>query len=144
MRNIQKVLERWGGWAARDYNNLGWTPVAAGFKSLIVAPRSRRLDCCDADGLIIDACICRLRKVRQAGEYDLLIAHYVYGASKRTLARILKQDEKTVRVQLQVAEGFIDGCLSMLDTRLEMDDSVEVSANNAAIRPLPVKKMMMW
>lgn len=60
-----------------------------------------------------------------------MVAHYVYGASKRTLARLLKQDEKTVRVQLQVAEGFIDGCLSMLNARLEMDPEVEIEIKKA-------------
>jgi hypothetical protein len=29
----------------------------------------------------------RLQKVRHTGELDLIMAHYVYGASKRTLAR---------------------------------------------------------
>lgn len=127
MRNIQQVLERWGGWAARDSSQLDWSPIAAGFKGLIASPRSRRLSCSDDDGLVIDSCVIRLRTVRQSGEYDLVIAHYVYGVPKRTLAKHLKQDEKTVRVQLQVAEGFIDGCLCMLDTRLEMDPEVEVT-----------------
>ena len=144
MRKIQRVLERWGGWAARDYIALGWSPVAAGFKGLIAAPRSTRPTCCDDDGLLIDSCVSRLRQIRQTGEYDLLMAHYVYGVSKRTLARILKQDEKTVRVQLQVAEGFIDGCLSMLDATLEMDPEVEVTIVKEEPKPRPVKKVVMW
>ncbi|BDH44884.1 antitermination protein Q [Salmonella enterica subsp. enterica serovar Choleraesuis] len=125
MRNVQQVLERWGGWAARDSNQLDWSPVAAGFKGMIASPRSRRLTCSDNDGMLVDSCVLRLRTLRQSGEYDLVIAHYVYGMPKRTLAKYLKQDEKTVRVQLQVAEGFIDGCLCMLDTRLDMDPEVE-------------------
>ncbi len=126
MRNIQQVLERWGGWAARDNSGLDWSPVAAGFKGLVATRRSNRPNCSDDDGLAIDACISRLRQTRQSGEYDLLMAHYVYGVPKRTLAKMLKQDEKTVRVQMQVAEGFIDGCLSMLNIRLEMDPEVEL------------------
>ena len=133
MRNIQRVLELWGGWAARDNHGLGWSPVAAGFKGLITAPRSSRPCCCDDDGLVIDACVARLRQIRQTGEFDLVVAHYVYGASKRTLARLLKQDEKTVRVQLQVAEGFIDGCLSLLNARPEMDPEVEIEINKAPV-----------
>ncbi|HAP2506517.1 TPA: antitermination protein Q, partial [Escherichia coli] len=29
--------------------------------------------------------------------------------------------EKLIRIEIQMAEGFIDGCLSMLDVKLEMD-----------------------
>ncbi|MBC0478464.1 hypothetical protein FSG60_015205 [Escherichia coli] len=32
-----------------------------------------------------------------------------------------RKDEKLVRIEIQLAEGFIDGCLSMLDVNLEMD-----------------------
>ncbi|EEU9450331.1 antitermination protein Q, partial [Escherichia coli] len=32
-----------------------------------------------------------------------------------------KKDEKLIRIEIQLAEGFIDGCLSMLDIRLEME-----------------------
>ncbi|HHB2155897.1 TPA: antiterminator Q family protein, partial [Escherichia albertii] len=48
--------------------------------------------------------------------------HYLYGISKRKLAKARKKDEKLIRTEIQLAEGFIDGCLSMLGTRLEMDD----------------------
>ncbi|WP_366539980.1 antiterminator Q family protein, partial [Salmonella enterica] len=30
MRNIQQVLERWGGWAADSNTAVSWAPVAAG------------------------------------------------------------------------------------------------------------------
>lgn len=124
MRNIQQVLERWGGWAADSNTAVSWAPIAAGFKGLVIPNSSRRLTCSDDDGLIIDGCVCRLQQVRQTGEFDLLMAHYVYGVSKRTLARWRGLDEKVVRIQLQVAEGFIDGCLSMLCVRLDMDPEV--------------------
>lgn len=141
MRNIQQVLERWGGWAARDNSGLDWSPVAAGFRGLVATRRSERPNCSDDDGLAIDACISRLRKTRQSGEFDLLMAHYVYGIPKRTLARMLKQDEKTVRIQMQVAEGFIDGCLSMLDIRLEMDPEVELPVTPPVIN---TRRAQMW
>ncbi|EHV72412.1 phage antitermination Q family protein [Escherichia coli 1-110-08_S4_C2] len=49
------------------------------------------------------------------------MAHYLYGISKRKLARARKKDEKLIRIEIQMAEGFIDGCLSMLDVKLEME-----------------------
>ncbi len=58
-------------------------------------------------------------------EYDLIVLHYIYQLPKRTLARWMKRDEKIVRVELQIAEGFIDGCLEMLDVKLDMDPEVE-------------------
>ncbi|MWP35764.1 antiterminator Q family protein, partial [Escherichia coli] len=39
--------------------------------------------------------------------------------------RARKKDEKLIRIEMQMAEGFIDGCLSMLDITLDMD--VEIS-----------------
>ncbi len=32
MRDIQMVLERWGGWAASDSSGVDYSPIAAGFK----------------------------------------------------------------------------------------------------------------
>ncbi|ENW8578950.1 antiterminator Q family protein, partial [Escherichia coli] len=32
-----------------------------------------------------------------------------------------KKDEKLIRIEIQMAEGFVEGCLSMLDLCLEMD-----------------------
>jgi hypothetical protein len=55
-------------------------------------------------------------------EHSLLVAHYLYRISKRKIAKTRKKDEKLIRIEIQMAEGFIDGCLSMLDVRLEMDD----------------------
>ncbi|EMX17179.1 phage antitermination Q family protein [Escherichia coli P0302293.9] len=53
------------------------------------------------------------------------MAHYLYGISKRKIAKARNKDEKLIRIEIQVAEGFIDGCLSMLDVKLEMDDYSE-------------------
>lgn len=47
--------------------------------------------------------------------------HYIKDISKRALVRKLKRSEGMIRIKFQMAEGFIDGCLSMLDVRLEMD-----------------------
>ncbi|HGY3069812.1 TPA: antiterminator Q family protein, partial [Enterobacter hormaechei] len=37
------------------------------------------------------------------------------------IAKARKKDEKLIRIEIQMAEGFIDGCLSMLDIRLECE-----------------------
>lgn len=120
MRDIQLIMEKLGGWAASDSSDVDYSHIAAGFKGLLPQTRASRLSCSDSDGLIIDGCMARLA-VRRPEEYRLLVAHYIYGMPKRKLARILKHDEKCIRVELQMAEGFIDGCLSTLEVKLDMD-----------------------
>ncbi|PNM23465.1 hypothetical protein A6J66_004200 [Yersinia enterocolitica] len=51
----------------------------------------------------------------------MIIRHYVLNQSKRAIAQQQKRDERAVRVSMQMAEGFVDGCLSMIDVCLEMD-----------------------
>ncbi len=120
MRDIQMVLERWGGWAASDSSGVDYSPIAAGFKGLLPQTSKNRLSCTDGDGLIIEGCLTRLKK-RKPYEHSLLVAHYLYGISKRKIARAKKKDERLIRIEIQMAEGFVDGCLSMIDIRLEMD-----------------------
>jgi len=79
-----------------------------------------RLSCTDDDALIIEGCLARLKK-RKPYEHSLLVAHYLYDISKRKIAKARKKDEKLIRIEIQMAEGFIDGCLSMLDVVLDMD-----------------------
>ena len=120
MRDIQLVLERWGNWAASDGSNVGYSPIAAGFKGLLPQGSSNRLSCTDDDGLVIEGCIARLKK-KKPYEYDLVVAHYILRISKRKIARMLKKDEKIIRIEILLAEGFIEGCLAILDIRLDMD-----------------------
>lgn len=120
MRDIQKVLERWGGWAASDSSGVDYSPIAAGFKGLLPEMSKTRLSCTDDDALIIEGCLARLQK-RKPYEHSLLVAHYLYGISKRKIARARKKDEKLIRIEIQMAEGFVEGCLSILDVRLDMD-----------------------
>lgn len=124
MRDIAKVLERWGGWASNDGNGLGYAPIAAGFKGLLPYSSKSRLSCSDDDALVIESCLARLRQ-KKPDEHALLVAYYLYKVSKRSMARARKKDEKLVRIEIQMAEGFIDGCLAMLDVRLDMDPEVE-------------------
>ncbi|EIJ9085523.1 DUF1133 family protein [Citrobacter freundii] len=124
MRDIQMVLERWGGWASSDNSGVDYSPIAAGFKGLLPQTSKTRLSCTDDDALIIEGCLARLKN-RKPYEHSLLVAHYLYGISKRKIAKARKKDEKLIRIEIQMAEGFIDGCLSMLEIRLEMDAEVK-------------------
>ncbi|WP_433647460.1 antiterminator Q family protein [Kosakonia pseudosacchari] len=123
MRDIQKVLELWGAWAASDSCNVDFSPIAAGFKGLLPQSSKTRMMCSDNDGLIIEGCMARLMKKRPY-DYHLLVGHYVYMVSKRQMAKNRKKSEKQIRIEMMLAEGFIEGCLSMLDIHLDMDTAV--------------------
>lgn len=138
MRDIQKVMELWGGWAASDNSGVDYSPIAAGFKGLLPQTGKSRLSCTDDDALIIEGCMARLKK-KKPYEHSLLVAHYLYGISKRKIAKARKKDEKIIRIEIQMAEGFIDGCLSMLDVKLEMDCIVKTQAAKLAGLPLTQK-----
>ncbi|EPF3484294.1 antiterminator Q family protein [Escherichia coli] len=124
MRDIQMVLDRWEAWAASDSSGVDYSPIAAGFKGLLPYTSKTRQACSDSDALIIEGCLARLRQKRP-DEHSLLVAHYLYGISKRKLAKARKKDEKLIRIEIQMAEGFIDGCLSMLEISLEMDPEIK-------------------
>ena len=120
MRDIQLVLARYGVWA-KDNSGVDWSPIAAGFKGLLPTESSKVESCCDNDGLIVDAAVGRLAAVRKPEEVTLIMLHYRMGLSKRKIARMYKVSEGLIRQQLQVAEGFVDGCLAMTGAVLEMD-----------------------
>lgn len=125
MRDISLVLERWGVWA-RDYSGVDYSPIAAGFKGLLPVTSSRKESCCDDDGLIVDAAVGQLKARRLTHEYSLICLHYIRGVSKRQIAKRYKVSEGRVRQQMQVAEGFVDGCLAMTGSVLEMDSYTQV------------------
>lgn len=120
MRDISLVLERWAGWASSDNAGVDYSPIAAGFKGLLPQTGKTRLSCSDDDALVIESCLAQLQK-RRPQEHSLLVAHYLYRISKRSLARSRRKDEKVIRIEMQMAEGFIEGCLAMLDITLDMD-----------------------
>ncbi|AGN83577.1 antiterminator Q family protein [Enterobacter sp. R4-368] len=120
MRDIQKVLELWGAWAASDSCNVDFSPIAAGFKGLLPQSSKTRMMCSDNDGLIIEGCMARLMKKRPY-DYHLLVGHYVYMVSKRQMAKNRKKSEKQIRIEMLLAEGFIEGCLAILDVKLDCD-----------------------
>ena len=113
MRDIQEILSRWGVWA-RENSGVDYSHIAAGFKGLFPPSGTSNHSCSDDDGLLIDGCVARLKQ-RRPDEFDLLIEHYVFNHSKRSIARKLNKDEKIIRISIQLAEGFVDGCLSNLN-----------------------------
>lgn len=114
MRDMSQVLECWGAWAASENSGVNWQPIAAGFKGLIPYGKTQRIQCNDDDGIVIDGCVGKLRKLKP-DEYDIIIAHYVVGLSLRAIAKKRKCSDGTIRKELQTALGFIDGMLCMLD-----------------------------
>ena len=121
MRDIQLVLERWGGWAANEGSQVGWCPTSAMFKSLLPQASKSRPSCSDNDGMIIDTAVGMLGKAKRQDEMELVMLHYMYDVSKSTIARWHKCSEGKIRQQLMIAETFIDACIMMTGTELEMD-----------------------
>lgn len=121
MRDIQLVLERWGGWAAEGRSRVGYASTAAGFSGLFPESEKVRLSCCDDDGMAIDSAIGQLVRVGRKDEYELIEKHYIHNRSKSEIARQMKCSEGKVRQKLMIAETFIDACLIMAGITLEMD-----------------------
>nr|WP_304412133.1 antiterminator Q family protein [Erwinia sp. Ejp617] len=114
------ILARWGNWSKhRIEHDVGYSAIAAGFKGPL-PENSVGISCTENDALIIDGCVGRLKQKRPH-EYALLVDHYIKDISKRALGRKLKLSEGMIRIKFQMAEGFIEGCLAMLDVDLEMD-----------------------
>ncbi|NTY85543.1 antitermination protein [Serratia fonticola] len=119
MRDMYEVLSRWGEWA-RDNKGVGYSSIAAGFKGLIPQQSSGKQPCSDNDGLMIDGCVAKLLKFKPE-EYELVMMHHFHGQSLRSIARDWKCSDGTVRKVMQTAEGFVGGCLAILDVKLDMD-----------------------
>lgn len=124
MRNIQMVLERFGGWVANNHEDVAWAPIAAGFKGLIPNKIKSRPQCCDGDGLILNGCMSRLNQNRPDA-HDLLLNYYVFGKTFMQLAHEHHCSDTHIGKMLQSAEGQIDGMLMALDITLEMDKEVQ-------------------
>lgn len=136
MRDIQLVLERWGGWAANEDSGVGYSPIAAGFKGLLPSTTKSRLSCCDNDGLLVDAAVGRLKKAGRNEDYDLIEQHYKKGISKSAIARKQKCSEGKIRLKLMMAETFVDACLIMAGAKLEMDEWTHKSDSTKIVSDL--------
>lgn len=120
MRDIHMALKRWGGWVASDSSGVNYSPVAAGFKGLLPQACKTRLSCSDNDGLIINGAMAKLKK------HDPLLCvmlewYYIHCIPVRVMGTKLGISHTQVLKRLQAAEGFIEGCLAMVDVTLEMD-----------------------
>lgn len=113
MRDMSQKLNNWGAWAASESSGVDWKPIAAGFKGLIPYGTCNRIQCNDDEGILIDGCISKLKKIKPS-EYEIVIAHYVIGISLRAIAKKRKCSDGTIRKELQTAIGFIEGCICML------------------------------
>ncbi|MCT8353849.1 MULTISPECIES: antiterminator Q family protein [Photorhabdus] len=120
MRDIQMVLERWGSWAANDNSDVDWSPIAAGFKGLIPNKAKSRPQCCDDDGLAVDAAMRRLKDYN-AYYFQLIVMYYVRRMPLRIMGPRLGISHNQVAKRLQSAEGFIEGCLAIANVKLEID-----------------------
>ncbi|ELY9614313.1 antitermination protein [Salmonella enterica] len=120
MRNIQMVLERWGAWAASGNDSVDYAPVAAGFKNLLPSTRKARMSCSDDDGILISSAMTVLKK-KEPYLCKLLELYYVHNMTLRAMSKKLNISHNQVSIRIQAAEAFIEGCLSMVGVRLEMD-----------------------
>jgi len=120
MRDIQVVMEWWGGWAADHSDSIDYSTIAAGFKGLLPASRRSRPSCCDDDGMLINSALVKLKR-SNAYFHQLIIVYYVMRLPLRVMGNKLGISHNEVSKRLQSAEGFIDGCLVMADITLEMD-----------------------
>ncbi|MBC8947300.1 antiterminator Q family protein [Xenorhabdus indica] len=121
MRDIQMVLERWGGWAANGNSSINYSPIAAGFKGLLPYTSKSRPSCCDNDGIAVDGAVGQLIKSGRTDEFELIELHYIHDISKSDIARKKKCSEGKIRQNLMVAETFVEACLIMAGVTLEMD-----------------------
>lgn len=108
MSDMYERLDRWGAWAASDNSGVDWQPIAAGFKGLQPHGKKSRLQCDDDEGMLMDGCISRLKKYKP-DEYELVILHFVYCISLRSIAKKKKCADGTIRKKMQTAMGFIEG-----------------------------------
>jgi len=113
MRDMYQVMDMWGAWAAAENSGVDWSPIAAGFKGLIPHGKKSRPQCTDDEGIMIDGCAARLKKNRP-DEYELIVSHFVLGISLRGIAKRRKISDGTIRKNMQLALGYVDGILSIL------------------------------
>ena len=124
MRDMQEVLSRWGAWSANEGNSVDYSSIAAGFKGLIPSSRRTKDECSDTDGLKINKAVIHLIK-SNSYLFQLVIMYYVKNYPLRSMATKLGISHNEVAKRLQTAEGFIDGCLSVSNVKLDMDKIIQ-------------------
>ncbi|OTA14332.1 antitermination protein [Xenorhabdus vietnamensis] len=112
MRDMRIILNQWSAWASEGNSDVDWSPIAAGFNGLVPSTRKTRAQCCDDDGIAIDAAVLRLKK-HSPYYFQLIIMHYVKAFALRAMGNKLGISHNEVAKRLQTAEGFIDGVLAV-------------------------------
>lgn len=120
MRDVQLVLERWGAWASCEGSGVDFPSIAARFKGLIPSSKKSRASCCDDDGLIVSSAVTCLKN-KKPYLCTLIEWHHILDIPVRRIGGKLGISYTQALKRLQTAEGFIAGCLAMLDISLEMD-----------------------
>ena len=80
------------------------------YKNVVPHGKKSRRQCSNDEGGIIDTCMLRLKQYR-IDDYELIIAHFVMGVSLRCLAKINECSDGKIRKKMQMAMGFIAGCI---------------------------------
>ncbi len=124
MRDMRIILSQWGAWASEGNSEVDWSSIAAGFKGLIPSTRKSRPQCCDDDGIAIDAAVLRLKK-HSPYYYQLIVLHYIKACTLRAMGIKLGISHNEVAKRLQAAEGFIEGVLAVAGVTLEADKNVQ-------------------
>lgn len=123
-RNMQEVLERWGRWAISEEKctSVDWPAMSVTPARLPVAGGGK--SCSDDDGLMIDGCVSRFKKLRDREDVLILGLRYIGGLPLRQIAEALNMDLNAVRRSLYSTEAFLEGCLATFCIPLDMDPEV--------------------
>ncbi|MFL4794683.1 antiterminator Q family protein [Escherichia coli] len=108
--NIYDILDGWGAWAVAENSSIDWQEIADNYKNVVPHGKKSRRQCSNDEGGIIDTCMLRLKQYR-IDDYELIIAHFVMGVSLRCLAKINECSDGKIRKKMQMAMGFIAGCI---------------------------------
>lgn len=123
-RDITRILELYGNWMKYSEAGVSYSPIAAGFKGIL--PQSVSAErCTDDDALIIDSLFCRLKSInteKAIDEFNVLWKYYINKMSTRAISKDMNIPETRIRTIKISGEGFIEGCLFMLNIKLECEE----------------------
>lgn len=121
MRDIRKVLERWGTWAADNHETVCWYSRAPGIGRLMRSPSCRlRPSCSDDDGMKVSYWMAQLSNTYPES-YDLLFEYYLLNCTLAKMAYSRACSIPHVSRLLQRAEGVMDGIMFGAGVVLEME-----------------------
>lgn len=121
MKNVSVILQRWGAWV-RQYPESPFYRVPACRYQYPSKTDKVVLPCSEENAALIIRVMTQFSRVCPEQTMETLLLHYVSGYSKSALARRRKCSEGRIRQEMQVAEGFIEGGLSLIGGILMMTD----------------------